>query len=337
MELLQGQEEQHMDNDAGWKEFFSDDGRYADIINGIGCKGRQVIRGEDLAELDSQTGFWRGAGLIRSLPGRRRVKLRDSLRRAAFGVNFAVVGIENQEGIDYSLPLRDCSYEVGEYEKQAAKIRREVRKAPKGLSRGEYLYGFRKDSRLHPAVTFILYYGKEPWDGPRTLHEMLDFTDIPEELSKMVGNHRINLVEIRKLEDTSIFRTDVRQVFAFIRCSEDKAALAELVTEDSYYKNMEEDAFDIVVQYTSATELIGAKEYYRKDGKVDMCTAITQLIADGRSEGLNEGLRIGKNEGQEEKTRIVVKNMLRRGMPDREIMAVAECSQELVDEIRRRR
>ncbi len=30
-----------MRNDAGWKVFLSDNERYADIINGIGCKGRQ--------------------------------------------------------------------------------------------------------------------------------------------------------------------------------------------------------------------------------------------------------------------------------------------------------
>ncbi len=325
-----------MDNDACWKEFFSDNERYADIINGLGCGGRQVVSGEELEEVDSQTGFWRGSGFIRGLPGRKRrsVKLRDSVRKAAFGVNFAVVGIENQELIDYSLPLRDNSYEVGEYEKQASRIRREVRKASQGLRRGEYLYGFRKDSRLHPTVTFVLYYGKEPWDGPKTLHEMLDFTDIPEGLREMVGNHRVNLIEIRKLSDTSIFRTDVRQVFEFIRCSEDDQALLELVKRDPYFGNMEEDAFEAVVQYTNATELIGVKEYYRKDGKINMCTAITKLIADGR----NEGLQIGRNEGitagQESKTRTVVRNMIRRGMSDADIMAVAECSRELVDEIR---
>lgn len=30
-----------MGKDTGWKEFLSDDERYADVINGIGCKGKQ--------------------------------------------------------------------------------------------------------------------------------------------------------------------------------------------------------------------------------------------------------------------------------------------------------
>lgn len=322
-----------MEYDRSWKCFFSDDERFADIINGIGCQGRQVVKGEDLTELDTQTGIWRGPGFLRTHMARRKrkIKIRDSVRRAAFGVNFLVAGIENQETIDYSIPLRDMSYATGEYEKQAAKIRRIVRKNPAGLNPGEYLYGFRKNSRLHPAVSFILYYGQEPWDGPRTLHEMLDFTDIPQELRKIVGNHQINLVEVRRLKDTSVFRTDVRQVFDFLRCSEDRSSLAALVEGDPYYQNMEEDAFDVVAQYTNVTELVKAKDYYRKDGKINMCTAIREMIADGRNEGLNEGLITGR----EEKTRRVVTNMIRRGMDDADIIALVECDQALVDEVRK--
>lgn len=286
-----------MMKDIEWKVYLADDERYADIINGIGCRGRQIVTGADLHELDTQGGFLRILRHVRrrSLKnGRKRIKIRDVLRKAAFGVNFVIIGIENQEGIDYSMPLRNMSYDVGEYEKQAAKIRREVRKNPKGLNSSEYLYGFLKESRMYPVVTFILYSGEEDWDGPESLHEMIDFTDIPENIIDMVQDYRINLVEIRKLKDTSVFKTDVRQVFDFIRCSEDKKALKKLVESDGYYSSMEEDAYDIVVHYTNATELVEAKEYYSgKEGKVDMCKAIKELIADGREEGREEGREVG--------------------------------------------
>ena len=45
-----------MGKDAVWKKFFSDNRRYADIINGIGCCGNQVVHADDLQELDTQTG-----------------------------------------------------------------------------------------------------------------------------------------------------------------------------------------------------------------------------------------------------------------------------------------
>ena len=276
------QEELNMGKDAVWKKYFSDNHRYADIINGIGCKGKQLVKAADLCDADSRTG---------------KKKDRDLLRRTAFGMNFALIGVENQETIDYSLPLRTMIYDTEEYEKQAAKIRKTVREEEKHLSAGEYLYGFKKDNRLKPVITFILYSGTEEWNGSRSLHEMIDFTGIPEYLKEMTPDYKINVIEIRKLENTECFKTDVRQVFDFIRCSEDDVALNELVKNDPYYQGMEEDAFDIAVLYTNATELIKVKDYYREDGKIDMCTAITKLIAEGREEGRNLGLQEGRSQG----------------------------------------
>ena len=113
-----------MGKDVGWKEFLSEDERYADVINGIGCNGEQVVKKEDLQDLDTQTGFLRK--ILHSRKG--SIKIRDCLRKVAFGTNFAIIGIENQETMDYSIPLRNMSYDVDAYEKQATKIRKEVRK-----------------------------------------------------------------------------------------------------------------------------------------------------------------------------------------------------------------
>ena len=54
---------------------------------------------------------------------------------------------------------------------------------------------------------------------------------------------------------------------------------------------MEEDAYDVVALYTNSTELVKAKDYRRKDGKIDMCRAITELIEDGRVEGMLIGIK----------------------------------------------
>ena len=159
-----------MEKDTVWKKYFSDNSRYADIINGIGCKGEQLVTAADLCDADTRAG---------------KKKDRDLLRKAAFGMNFALIGVENQENIDYSLPLRNMVYDAEEYEKQSAKIRKQVREEEKHLGAGEYLYGFKKDSKLKPVITFVLYGGTEEWNGSRSLREMIDFTDIPECLKEM--------------------------------------------------------------------------------------------------------------------------------------------------------
>ena len=297
-----------MENDVLTKEFFSDDERYADLINGLGCDGKQIVRKEDLQELDTQTGILKSS--FHRKRERRKIKSRDLVRKTAFGINFAVIGIENQEVIDYALSLRNMSYDVGEYEKQAAKIRKEVRKSGTGLTKGEYLYGFKKDSRLHPVVTFVLYYGKEEWDGALDLHSIIDFEGIPEELKKLVQNFRVHVVEVRKLTDTSMFRTDVRQVFDIIRYSEEPEKLKELVKKETAYQNMEEDAYDMVAAYMHTEDLVGMKSFHKKKGgKVDMCGAIAGLIAEGKMEGKLEG----KLEGEECKLVELVCKKLRKG------------------------
>lgn len=315
-----------MVKDIGWKAFLSDDERYADLINGIGCGGMQVVSRADLHEADTQTGFFQWLHFIRSLPvsaKRRKIRIRDAVRRTAFGMNFAIIGVENQDFIDYEIPLRSLSYDVGEYEKQLAGIRRQVRARSAGLSPGEFLYGFRKDSRLYPVVTFILYTGDD-WDGPLCLHDILDFSDIPESLCGMAADYKINLVEIRKWEDTSVFRTDVRHIFDFIRTADDKEALRKLVKSNSYYEEMDDEAYYLAANYANVKNLLKVKDYHRKDGKINMRSAIQEMIDDGKAEGIAQT-----------KTAIIA-NMIRSGMPDADIRSIAECEQAMIDEVRRR-
>ncbi len=265
-----------MGKDTSWKAFFLDNERYADIINGIGCNGKQIVKKDDLKDADTQVGFVNHPKFIRKLSLKRKgnVKIRDAVRKVAFGMNFAIVGLENQEHLDYSIPIRNMFYDVATYDKQLSAIRKDIRKNSKNLSEGEYLYGFSKESKLYPVITFVIYSGEKEWDGPITLHQILDFQDIPKELQQMVADYKVNLINIRELEDTSVFKTDVRQVFDFIKCSKDKTALKNLVENDAYYQKMDEEAFDVVVQYTHATELVEAKQYYEKEGCVNMCQEI---------------------------------------------------------------
>ena len=279
-----------MKEDVLSKEFYSVEERYADLINGIGFQGRQVVKKEDLTELDTQTGIWK-MPLARG-KRKRGIKNRDLIRKTAFGINFAVIGIENQELIDYALPLRNMSYDAGEYERQASKIRNEIRKGDKKLTKGEYLYGFGRESKLHPVVTFILYYGKEEWDGATDLHSIIDFKGIPQEMKELVQNFKTHIIEVRKLKDTSVFKTDIRQVFDVIRYSEEPDKLKELVTGNSAYQNMEEDTYDMIAAYTHVEELESMKDFHKKKGgKVDMCGAIAGLIEEGKLEGKLEGIK----------------------------------------------
>lgn len=300
-----------MEKDLLTKRFLSDNERFADLLNGIIFHGKSIIRSENLQELDSQTGIWQLTDFIRSRT-RRGMKTRDLVRKTAFGTNFVVYGVENQETIDYSMPLRSLSYDVGEYERQAAFIRRQIRRSDRKLTQGEFLYGFTKESRLYPVITIVLYYG-EHWDGPRDLFGMIDFSDIPNELKDKIHNYGMNLVEIRKLQNTEVFRTDIGPVFDFIRFSKDKYRLKNLIETNPYYQHMEEEAFDMAIAYTDAMEIKREEYHDQNGGKRNMCEAIKELMADSRAEG--------REEGREEGIRALSEMCREFGMTEEETMA----------------
>jgi flagellar biosynthesis/type III secretory pathway protein FliH len=181
------------------------------------------------------------------------------------------------------------------------------------------------------------------------LQDILDFTDIPESLQDKIQNYKINVIDIRRMKDTSVFQTDIAEVFDFIRYSNDKEKLKELVESKTYFQHMEEDAFDVAVNYSCAQELSFAKEEYEEGGRVNMCVAIQEMMKDSRDEGILEGRREGRREGVvqgrregilegrregEEKCQQIVRNMLLRGMTDEDIMAIAECDKEFIDTVR---
>lgn len=147
-----------------------------------------------------------------------------------------------------------------------------------------------KQSRLRPTVIFLLYFGIEEWDGPTCIYDMLDFTDVPEEMKNLVQNHQIHLIDVHRMkeEELELFQTDVGKVFRLIKNSENKNGIKEIVEQDPYYSNMDKDAYLVAANYIQADELLDC-EKYENEGGYNMCTAIKELIEDGRNEGITQG------------------------------------------------
>ncbi len=219
-----------------------------------------------------------------------------------------VIGIEGQEKPHYLMPVRCMNYDSMEYERQTVNRRREV-KAMKGLSPEEWLSGFRKQDRLKPCVTLVLFFG-EHWDGAKSLHELLDFTDIPKELRRMVNDYQVHILEVQKLEDTSVFHTDVKQVFDAVRLSKDPKKFRELILSDPAFRSLDTEAYNVIVQYTHSNDLLELKENMKKGEKVDMCRALTMMLKEERNIGKTDGLREGKTVGLREGKAVSILELL---------------------------
>ena len=74
-----------MKKDVVWSSYFEDEERFADFVNCFGCDGVQYVQQKDVLPEDSN-GHYKVWGDVFS-------KMRDVVRRVAFGVNFCIIGI----------------------------------------------------------------------------------------------------------------------------------------------------------------------------------------------------------------------------------------------------
>ena len=265
---------------ASWN-YFQDEARVADMINTCCYGGAQIVKPEDVRSADSLNSNGE----------------RDVIRKSALGNRYVFIGIENQDTVDHSLPVRIMGYDYGDYKRQVDKIKRKNKRKRKKEAdaanaddiSGEILYDYKKTDKISPVVTIVLYYGDD-WDGPKSVLEMTD-ADKGLEASGLLQDYRINLINVSKLSDEELdkFRTDIKQVFKFIKNRKDREKMACIINNDPYYKNVEKTAHEMMKVYGGLRGYnIKEKDYRSNEGGMDMCKAWDDQREEGRAEGIKE-------------------------------------------------
>ena len=162
--------------DVALKKYFSNHTRLADIFNYYCFNGREEITPEKLEIQNSTETVVISGKNHKTYPVE---KVRDILATAKTGNTvLLLLGIENQNNIHYGMPVRQMLYDALTYANQIEERRKNHRKRQKNrrekASSAEFLSGMKKGEKLTPVITLVIYYGKEPWDGPRDLSHMLD-------------------------------------------------------------------------------------------------------------------------------------------------------------------
>ena len=108
-----------------------------------------------------------------------------------------MLGLEEQSYVDYRMPVRVATYDLRRYWEQLIDRMLELSFLSDAheisLKGSEFLSKFLKTDRIVPVVTVTLYLGPDPWDGPRTLHDMFDIQN-PYYLS-LINNYDIHLID----------------------------------------------------------------------------------------------------------------------------------------------
>ncbi len=166
--------------DKKTKEYLSHKDVFADLFNYALYDGSQVIKPDDLSELDpveiagledldgEETDFAKSANasdrtgeVVRDIAGLWCSRRDDSAA-------YLIFGIEIQKNVHYAMPVRCAVYDSMNYAGQIKKTdrsNRQLRLDKKiSLSGDEFISGFRKKDRLIPVITLTVYLGADNAD-----------------------------------------------------------------------------------------------------------------------------------------------------------------------------
>ena len=284
--------------DTVTKQYVSDPKVFADAFNYLIYSGRQVIRPEQLTDLDA-TQF--------AIPYREEEegkpeatqKYRDVLKTLAVKTDeyctYLVLGIENQSNVHYAMPVRNMLYDAMQYEKQVRQLAAAHRKKHDAATSDEYLSGMSREDKIAPVITLVINFGSKKWDGPIRLHEM--FSEQPEHILRLIPDYQVLLIDPMSMADTDLGRlnSSLREVLSYIKYQHDQEQMQRLLQEDNRFSELERNAA-LVIQATTKTEL----NIKPNAEVVDMCEAIRQMMESSKQQGVLQGMQQGRLQGRQE-------------------------------------
>ena len=232
---------------------------FADLFNGSLFDGQQLIR-EDMLEEENEK------GLVKAQDNHGNpaiiYRVRDNSKKGYFLENRlkVILAVENQRSVHYGMPVRNMMYDA---------------------------IAYTKEDRLSPLLTLVFYYGEDQdWDGPTSLHEMLQIPKDLESWKKYIPDYKINLVTSRTVKKEN-FHTGLREVFELLEVFSNREELEMLLREkEDHYKNLDGETSWLVEKFLDIPILKENQEKYRDErGKVNMCTAIRDMVKNGEKRG----------------------------------------------------
>ena len=197
-------------------------------------------------------------------------RIRDLLKGAVLmrrgDICFLILGLENQSGINYAMPVRNMVYNGLRYSAQVDVIAKQNIEQGKAAE-DEFLSGFTKNDRLIPVITITLYWGSEPWDAPVTLKEMYAKHDPA--LDPYLDDCNINLFSIIDCKEMPKFNTKMGDLFALLNARNDPEALQMLAETNENIKHFDRLSAELVSTFTNLD-----MPRKNREGEYNMCKAV---------------------------------------------------------------
>lgn len=276
---------QDLKPDTVLKNYWSDNEKFADIFNAVLFEGRQVIKPEELEDMDTEeSSVLEHRDYAESIQASRDL-IKVSKKSMAFGVELTMLGMESQEHIHYAMPMRVMGYDYGTYRKQYDSNAKKYKNSD-GMDEDEYLSGMKKTDRFTAVITIVVYYGEKPWDGAVSLHGMLD---IPEEMKPFVNDYEMMLVEAR---ENKLILHNMNNVY-FFRLLEillDKSRpLNETRNRAIDYAREHNVDKNVIMTVAGAANCKMDYNAFDRKGDADMCTLFEEIAKENEAKGELKG------------------------------------------------
>ena len=278
---------QDLKPDTVLKNYWNDNEQFADLFNAVLFDGRPVIKAEELEDVDTEESTVLEHREYAESIKASRDNIKIQKKSSVYGVQFVLLGLESQENIHYAMPIRVMGYDYSSYKKQYDSNAKKYKTA-EGMSEDEYLSRMKKTDKLIPVITVVIYYGEKPWDGAKSLHEMLD---IPAEMIKYVNDYKMLLVEARQ-NDLTLHNINNVDLFNLLSILLDKSKpLHE--ARDKVIDYAKEHVVDksVVMTVAGATNCKIDYNAFGKKGDADMCTIFEETRLEGKIEGIIKMLK----------------------------------------------
>ena len=162
---------------------------------------------------------------------------------------------------------------------------------------------------LKPVFTIVVYYGTQRWDGPKSLHEMME--PLPPGIEELVQDYRIHLIEPSTMteEDFDKFHTDLGEVMRFLQAADDKEKLSALFHSRPIYRKIRLEAALVL----NTCGKLRMKMEPDEEGDVDMCKGWEGMLQDAVEEGIEKRVQ----EVVEERVQEVVEERVQEVVKER--------------------
>ena len=224
------------EKDITLKDYLSAPKRYADLLNGSIFHGRQIIDAGELQDADTVQSKSDELSIIE--------RINDiTMKQTKHGNLFAIWTVANQEHIDYGMPARVMMQDALSYDRQ---LKERKRQNQNFADSGEFLSRIKKEDRLHPVITLIVYWGEDEWQDAKSLHDILDFGTDPilaQEIKQLIPEYPLHFLNLSEVHNYSHYRTELRTLFELYDRRKDKTAFTQYVNEHDECKHMDPETY----------------------------------------------------------------------------------------------